>query len=61
MRICCDFRDAGKRPGVMKRVASSAELVLDVEPKTQRVILKKKVLLFRYLSFSLNFLSRLAS
>ncbi|KAL7864820.1 hypothetical protein AOLI_G00162400 [Acnodon oligacanthus] len=35
-------QDAGKRPGVMKRVASSAELVLDVEPKTQRVILKKK-------------------
>ncbi|XP_072553553.1 intermembrane lipid transfer protein VPS13D isoform X2 [Salminus brasiliensis] len=35
-------QDASKRPGVMKRVASSAELVLDVEPKTQRVILKKK-------------------
>uniref|UniRef100_A0A3B4CNR3 UBA domain-containing protein n=1 Tax=Pygocentrus nattereri TaxID=42514 RepID=A0A3B4CNR3_PYGNA len=35
-------QDVGKRPGVMKRMASSAELVLDVEPKTQRVILKKK-------------------
>ncbi|XP_066528182.1 intermembrane lipid transfer protein VPS13D isoform X2 [Hoplias malabaricus] len=35
-------QDASKRPGVIKRVASSAELVLDVEPKTQRVILKKK-------------------
>ncbi|XP_026776549.2 intermembrane lipid transfer protein VPS13D isoform X3 [Pangasianodon hypophthalmus] len=35
-------QDASKRPGAMKRDASCAELVLDVEPKTQRVVLKKK-------------------
>ncbi|XP_027026540.2 vacuolar protein sorting-associated protein 13D isoform X1 [Tachysurus fulvidraco] len=35
-------QDASKRPGAMKRDASCAELVLDVETKTQRVILKKK-------------------
>lgn len=35
-------QDAGKRPVGKKRLVSSAELVLDVEPKTQRVILKKK-------------------
>ncbi|MCJ8741597.1 hypothetical protein PDJAM_G00072560 [Pangasius djambal] len=35
-------QDTSKRPGAMKRDASCAELVLDVEPKTQRVILKKK-------------------
>uniref|UniRef100_A0A672L9C3 Vacuolar protein sorting 13 homolog D n=1 Tax=Sinocyclocheilus grahami TaxID=75366 RepID=A0A672L9C3_SINGR len=34
--------DAGKRPVGRKRVVSCAELVLDVETKTQRVILKKK-------------------
>ncbi|KAJ8264877.1 hypothetical protein COCON_G00139760 [Conger conger] len=34
-------QDAGKRPG-KKRDVSGAELVLDVETKTQRVILKKK-------------------
>uniref|UniRef100_A0A9J8AXX9 Vacuolar protein sorting 13 homolog D n=1 Tax=Cyprinus carpio carpio TaxID=630221 RepID=A0A9J8AXX9_CYPCA len=34
--------DAGKRPVGKKREVSSAELVLDVETKTQRVILKKK-------------------
>ncbi|XP_076848119.1 LOW QUALITY PROTEIN: intermembrane lipid transfer protein VPS13D [Brachyhypopomus gauderio] len=33
---------AEKRPAVMKRTASCAELVLDVETKTQRVMLKKK-------------------
>ncbi|KAI5095714.1 vacuolar protein sorting-associated protein 13D isoform X1, partial [Silurus meridionalis] len=35
-------QDASKRPGAMKHNASCAELVLDVETKTQRVILKKK-------------------
>ncbi|KAG5282212.1 hypothetical protein AALO_G00053510 [Alosa alosa] len=35
-------QDAGKRPVGKKRVVGCAELVLDVEPKTQRVILKKK-------------------
>ncbi|XP_067095428.1 intermembrane lipid transfer protein VPS13D [Osmerus mordax] len=35
-------QDAGKRPVGKKRLVSCAELVLDVEPKTQRVILKKK-------------------
>ncbi|XP_053338052.1 intermembrane lipid transfer protein VPS13D isoform X1 [Clarias gariepinus] len=35
-------QDASKRPGAMKHDASCAELVLDVETKTQRVILKKK-------------------
>ncbi|KAJ8370962.1 hypothetical protein SKAU_G00109900 [Synaphobranchus kaupii] len=35
-------QDAGKRPVGKKRNVSSAELVLDVETKTQRVILKKK-------------------
>ncbi|XP_051961416.1 intermembrane lipid transfer protein VPS13D-like [Xyrauchen texanus] len=34
--------DAGKRPVGKKRAVSFAELVLDVETKTQRVILKKK-------------------
>uniref|UniRef100_A0A8C2EHE7 Vacuolar protein sorting 13 homolog D n=1 Tax=Cyprinus carpio TaxID=7962 RepID=A0A8C2EHE7_CYPCA len=34
--------DAGKRPVGKKRVVGCAELVLDVETKTQRVILKKK-------------------
>lgn len=41
--ICIDLRDASKRPGALKRDVSCAELVLDVETKTQRVILKKKV------------------
>lgn len=31
-----------------KRVVSCAELVLDVETKTQRVILKKKVCLYSF-------------
>ncbi|XP_058265239.1 intermembrane lipid transfer protein VPS13D isoform X4 [Hemibagrus wyckioides] len=35
-------QDASKRPGAVKRDASCAELVLDVETKTQRVVLKKK-------------------
>ncbi|XP_062872043.1 intermembrane lipid transfer protein VPS13D [Trichomycterus rosablanca] len=35
-------QDASKRPGVLKQEASCAELVLDVDTKTQRVILKKK-------------------
>ncbi|KAL2104176.1 hypothetical protein ACEWY4_001044 [Coilia grayii] len=35
-------QDAGKRPVGKKRVVSCSELVLDVETKTQRVILKKK-------------------
>ncbi|XP_030623060.1 vacuolar protein sorting-associated protein 13D [Chanos chanos] len=35
-------QDADKRPVGKKRVVSCAELVLDVETKTQRVILKKK-------------------
>ncbi|XP_031422528.1 vacuolar protein sorting-associated protein 13D isoform X2 [Clupea harengus] len=35
-------QDAGTRPVGKKRVLRCAELVLDVEPKTQRVILKKK-------------------
>ncbi|KAM4610547.1 intermembrane lipid transfer protein VPS13D [Polymixia lowei] len=35
-------QDAGKRPVGKKRLVSCAELVLDVETKTQRVILKKK-------------------
>ncbi|XP_034152069.1 vacuolar protein sorting-associated protein 13D isoform X4 [Esox lucius] len=35
-------QEAGKRPVGKKRVVAGAELVLDVEPKTQRVILKKK-------------------
>ncbi|TSM04819.1 Vacuolar protein sorting-associated protein 13D [Bagarius yarrelli] len=35
-------QDASKRPGAIKHDASCAELVLDVETKTQRVILKKK-------------------
>jgi hypothetical protein len=38
----CVPRDAGKRPGTKDQVSCS-ELVLDVETKTQRVILKKKV------------------
>ena len=38
----CVSRDAGKRPGTKDQVSCS-ELVLDVETKTQRVILKKKV------------------
>ena len=42
-----DCRDAGTRPVGKKRVLRCAELVLDVEPKTQRVILKKKVGLLR--------------
>lgn len=43
--ITASFRfseDAGKRPVRKKRVVSCAELVLDVETKTQRVILKEK-------------------
>ncbi|XP_031659504.1 vacuolar protein sorting-associated protein 13D isoform X1 [Oncorhynchus kisutch] len=35
-------QDAGKRPVGKKRVVAGAELVLDVETKTQRVVLKKK-------------------
>ncbi|XP_060794237.1 intermembrane lipid transfer protein VPS13D isoform X2 [Neoarius graeffei] len=35
-------QDASKRPGAMMRDPSCAELVLDVETKTQRVVLKKK-------------------
>ncbi|XP_053498784.1 intermembrane lipid transfer protein VPS13D isoform X2 [Ictalurus furcatus] len=35
-------QDASKRPGAMMHDVSCAELVLDVETKTQRVILKKK-------------------
>ncbi|XP_071393480.1 intermembrane lipid transfer protein VPS13D [Centroberyx affinis] len=35
-------QDAGKRPVGKKRLVGCAELVLDVETKTQRVILKKK-------------------
>lgn len=41
--LLCFYRDAGKRPVGKKRVVAGAELVLDVETKTQRVVLKKKV------------------
>uniref|UniRef100_A0A3B4T2L0 Vacuolar protein sorting 13 homolog D n=1 Tax=Seriola dumerili TaxID=41447 RepID=A0A3B4T2L0_SERDU len=39
--FCC-CRNAEKRPVGKKRLVSCAELVLDVDTKTQRVILKKK-------------------
>lgn len=41
----------------MMRDASCAELVLDVETKTQRVILKKKVPLDLLLHFLIKFLA----
>lgn len=37
-------RNPERRPVGKKRLVSCAELVLDVDTKTQRVILKKKVL-----------------
>lgn len=43
---CCVCRNVEKRPVGKKRPVSSAELVLDVDTKTQRVILKKKVVFY---------------
>lgn len=40
---CSSSQEASVRPVASNRDAAYAELVLDVSPKTQRVILKKKV------------------
>lgn len=40
---CSSLQETSVRPVASNRDAAYAELVLDVSPKTQRVILKKKV------------------